>query len=208
VNLVRDICDANFEHSLVQFWDVTNPGSIPLQLNYNSTFVGANDSPLPKAIGSAPQGMAWRTVSKQVQTASGKRVFCFVGDFAGRVLVYDIRGILDQHGSPDVILPEYETWDVTGSLFDKLPNAVQGIEVDVVNAGQPDEEVYVYLSVRRVGIEILKFLPDQPAGSRFQFLKRLQVSEDPWDLQIATDGNGIKTLLVAGYRGGIYIYED
>jgi hypothetical protein len=202
------IWDANFEHSLVQFWDVTNPGSIPLEEDYNSGFAGDNDSPLPKAIGTAPTGMAWRTVSKQVQTANGKRVFCFVADFAGRVLVYDIRDILDQHGSPDTILPEYATWDVTASLFDKLPNGVQGIEVDVVNAGQANEEVYVYLSVRRVGIEILKFLPDQPAGSRFQFVKRLQVSEDPWDLQIAVDSNGVRTLLVAGYRGGIYIYED
>jgi hypothetical protein len=187
---------------------VTDQGSILLHLNHNSIFARDNDSPLPKAIGTAPADMAWRTVSKQVQTANDVRVFCFVADFAVRVLVYDIRDILDQQGSPDVILPEYETWDVTGSLFDKLPNAVQGIEVDVVNAGQPDEEVYVYLSVRRVGIEILKFLPDQPAGSRFQFVKRLQVSEDTWDLQIAADSNGVKTLLVAGYRGGIYIYED
>lgn len=195
------IWETNFGHSLVQFWDVTNAPSI-----VTDTYVSPNghsvpgNSPLPKAIGGDFDGMAWDLDSVE---ANG-RVYCFVDDFAGRVLVYDIRDILDQHGQPNAILDDELTWYAPPGLIDDLPSNVLDLVIDETPSG-----IYVYVGVRRVGIEILSFDPTLPDKEDWLTkVGRLQTANDPFGLAVRVDDEGKKTLLVTDHFGGFRIYED
>ncbi len=195
------IWEQNFGHSLVQFWDVTNPLAIPM-----STYLSPlghqvdNNSPLPKAIGPDAEGMAIEVESAVVHG----RTYAFVADFGGRVLIYDVRDILDQKGQPDAVLEPFEVWRSPLGNFDDLPNAVFAVELDKIN----DNQVYVYVSVRRIGIQVLRFIPSKAQGKRLKFVRRIQTSDDAMSLTLRVDGAGVKSLVMADYIGGIRIFKD
>jgi len=66
-------------------------------------------------------------------------------------------------------------------------------------------QVYVYVSVRRTGIVVLRF--DPSASPKLQFVQRIQTANDPWGLVIRDNG-GDKTLVTAEHEAGIRVYED
>ncbi len=195
------IWEQNFGHSLVQFWDVTNPLAIPM-----STYASPlghqvdNNSPLPKAIGPDAGGMAIEVDSVVVHG----RPYAFVADFGGRLLVYDVRDILDQNGQPDAVLEPFEIWRAPLGNFDDLPNAVFAVELDKIS----DDKVFVYVSVRRIGIQVLRFNPKKVQGKRLKGVTRIQTADDPMSLTLRVDGAGVKSLVVADYIGGIRIFKD
>jgi len=68
------------------------------------------------------------------------------------------------------------------------------------------DEVYVYTAVNRVGIDVLRFRPDAPAGERLERVDRIQTPGDTYSVSVRPNGDGSKTLLVSDGIGGYRFY--
>lgn len=59
--------------------------------------------------------------------------------------------------------------------------------------------------VSRVGIEVLRFLPENSAGQRLQWVKRIDVPYGFGSLKVRVDELGTRTLLIGENEAGVRI---
>ena len=179
-----------FEHSLVQFWDVTDPNSFPA------------DEPIDAVAAIVGPDENASALHVKVTEYLGS-TYAFVVDFAGRVFVYDVTGVA--WGAIDLIA----TFEAPLCLTDDLPNNIYEIALDHAewsSGGEDLEALYVYVGVERVGIEVLRFDPTCPNGDR---LEKVRLVQTPGNVRamVLRDQGGDKTLVVNDGDGGLRILE-
>ncbi len=210
------IWETYFGHGLVQFWRMVDEGT--RFWPEVTTLSGVTDnSPLRKIIGSHgphsfdPVGNIWPLES--IHMPNPDRVYLFCGDLAGRLYVYQIENVLYWDDDPEApVDPQYlvASWtsDATPALFDDLPGMLMDIEVDY----RGGSTAIVYLTVRRIGVVMLRFNPEGTPGSELQLLGRIQLPSawaDHMHLR-ANEGteNGPVHLLVSDYDSGIRLFGE
>ncbi len=105
-------------------------------------------------------------------------------------------------------LVAYWTSDATPALFDDLPGMLMDLEVDY----RGGSTAIVYLTVRRIGVVMLRFNPQEAEENRLELLGRIQLPSawaDHLHLR-ANEGtqNGPVHLLVSDYDSGIRLLGE
>ncbi len=188
----------SFEHWLVELVDITDPARFhPL---------GSPQLPSWTLIGAQRGGLVHIL---EAITFRG-RTYLFVADFTGELSVFDLTDLRSVPPGPLTAsaFPPFAQRPVTADLSDPLGTNLYGLAIDVATwvdeSETPREELYVYLGVSRVGIEVLRLAPDAPAGSRLVHLGIVQTPGESEGLWIRTDpDSGQRQLLVANKLGGV-----
>jgi len=199
-----------FGHAMVRVFDVhdtddlKNP-NIPV-VSY--TLLG----PSPESAASQLEPLYWDAMTPS--DPSDDRVFLFMLDFGGSVVVWDLGGLRALPSGTvidpgDASYPSFmwEEWLTPECVSDDLPNNAWGLAVDRVqwNDGENErDEIYVYVAVGRVGIEVLNFQPNAAAGSRLVQVDHVETPYGHGGLKIRDDG-GVRTLLFGESEAGIRI---
>ena len=155
--------------------------------------------------------MIWKVLSVAMPTgqAGATKVYLFSVDFGGRVYVHEIQDILSMR-DPDaqidnsLMVADWRPSALLSSYFDDLPETVWDIVIDDPGSGT---KANVYVSVRRVGVQILEFDPTLPAGQRFTELDLIQTAEYAMGLVLRTV-EGERQLVVSDHGGGIRVFGD
>lgn len=76
------------------------------------------------------------------------------------------------------------------------------------DAGGQHDELYVYVLVGRVGIEVLQFLPEEDPGDRLQLVDHIEVPYGQGGIKIRTSpgDSTVRTLLVADALNGVRMF--
>ena len=202
-----------FSHGLVQFFPIIelSPGEYwPETISKDKATTGGV-SPLSALIGPDANGMIWKVLSVAMPTgqAGATKVYLFSVDFGGRVYVHEIQDILSMR-DPDaqidnsLMVADWRPSALLSSYFDDLPETVWDIVIDYPGSGT---KANVYVSVRRVGVQILEFDPTLPAGQRFTELDLIQTAEYAMGLVLRTV-EGERQLVVSDHGGGIRVFGD
>jgi hypothetical protein len=189
--------------AMVQFWPVEvvdsggNPGGTPDHLDVGIDPEG--NTRLPRFFGPG-DGMAIDVESVLLNRADGTPgSYCLVADWGGRLAITDITEILS--GAPNTDLAVDWLWDDSPpSTLDNRPQNITSVCVDKVSA----DKAYLYVGVRRTGIQILKFKPND-VGNELTEVKVLQTTSSPFGM-VLRDEAGVKHLLVADSHGGLRVY--
>ena len=215
-----------YGHGLVQFWelwddpaDVPDRGLVPRTFDHpgHDLVPGTVDdvagcSPLARLVAPGgpragePKGNIYRLRTLEVESGAQRRVYLFCVDFAGRLFVYSVEGVLGQ-GDPTTRLDDstflVETWLTPQALSDGLPSALHDVVVDPAGDGT----ALVLAAVRRVGVVVLRFDPAQPQGSRLVELSRIQTPGTAVSLDLSRSETGERQLLVSDLDGGVRLYR-
>ena len=189
----------DFTRLLVQFWDVDDPDVLALTssdpddkgIPAHAAFVGGFDSANALHVNLVEQD---------------GRTFLFVGDFGGRVEVLDVTDVLWDSTEP---VKSVETWTPTTSLTDNLANNVWEVAVDRAqwsSGGVDYDEIYAYVAVERVGIEVLHFDPACAPGERLKKVGLIQTPGNVRSMVIREDGPD-KTLILTDGEAGLRVLE-
>lgn len=194
-----------YDRSMVRVFDVHDPDHVtdhdtPLG---NYTLIGPRDS--TAAIQIEPQDWDGRS-------------YLFVADFGGSLQVWDVTNLLDEPNGRIVVPADTDyaaflraEWVAPLSVSDDIGNNVWSIALDpttFVDAAGERNELYVYVMVGRYGIEVLRFLPTQPAGQRLQSVRRIEIPYGQGSLFIRrTSDPSVRTLLVADSLAGLRSFE-
>ena len=125
---------------------------------------------------------------------------CFVTDFGGSLYVFQLDGItLDADPDhPPIVTNVVASWLPKKSVSDPdLPSNVWDVVVDETPSG-----IYVYVSVLRRGVQVLRF---DPVPGTLTEIELIQTSWRASGLQLRGK-KGVKTLIVADHGAGIRIY--
>ena len=131
----------------------------------------------------------------------------FVTDFGGHLYVFDLTNadpiVADSPNLRVIDDAPFATWTPKDSVTDFLaPNNMWDVILDVDAAGN----IYVYISVLRLGIVVLEFDPTQAvAEDRLIHQKLIQTSYRTAGMFLR-EKNGIRTLVVADHGAGIRLY--
>lgn len=199
------VFETYYDHSMVRVFDVDDPAEVIDGNTELTSYTLLGPRPSTSAIRIEPQ--AWNG-----------RNYLFVAEYGGSVQVWDVTELL-QEPPGRVVTPadaDYgdflrAEWLAPLSISDDLANNVWSIAVDPVHfvdaAGERDE-LYVYVLVGRYGIEVLRFLPGQPAGQRLQAVRRIEIPYGQGALFIRKGHDpSVRTLLVADSLAGLRAFE-
>ncbi len=192
--------DGKRTRALICLFDVTVPPSNDAQVDPTYVLIGPST----------------QTATQDVEIATYQgRTYLFASLFVGGLLVYDLTDLLSL--PPGTVIAGVNdpvaTYSPIPCFSDDLPCNVFGVEVDHAvwnESGTVRDELYVYLPVRRVGIEVLRFVPPAGTGTgSFVIADRIQTPGQVGDVQIrstTSDGTEIRELLVSDFTGGIRVY--
>jgi hypothetical protein len=138
---------ANRDHGMAMFFDITDPTTLakgnltPISSPFPKILLPINS--LSNAVGSA--------VWKAKHVVLGGITYIVVIDMMGSVYAYNAADIFTVTGPT---LTATGSWDVPPSNFDKQSNNAFALDIDKVNS--TDTSAYVYIGVKRMGIEVLR----------------------------------------------------
>ena len=185
----------HFDHSMVQFWDVTDPNNVPMALPPNDPNYRGN-SPLPRLFGPEPGGLNWQIKA----FVHGEKTLLLTADFGlGSVQLYDISDILQNGGTAPVLLNQLV---MPRCLFDDLPNNARSLAVDL----EDPQGVKVYIGVPRLGILVAKIDDSAPNHPRLRRIGLIETSGEPWWLSTRYLRDGTRQLMVADGPCGMRFY--
>ena len=208
-------------HGLVQFWElafdgerywpvtIEDPGrngKLEPDTDLHSDDVPHN-SPLSKIVGPDPKGNILHVEPLRMEVDGADRVFLFCADAGGRLYVYSVEDLLT-YTEPDSALPPetlVASWYAPPSGFDDLPEFVFDVAVDY----RGGKTAMVYVPVRRVGVVALRFDPRAAEGAPIlEEVGRIQTAEYVFAVDLRTNGDGSRHLVVTDHGGGIRVYGE
>lgn len=94
-------------------------------------------------------------------------------------------------------------------MIDSLSNNVTGLSIDPFDddGDGTDDGAFLYVSVRRMGIEVLRFDPDLLPSNPLSFVQRIQTPGNAFKSTIRHVA-GQKHLILADEDGAVRIYGD
>ena len=219
-----------YHHLMVRLFDVTNPQLIKEVDPINDSQFNMDSPDVPGYTIIGPDLNTSANFAKGVRATDSQDVehqYLLVTDIGGRVYLYDIGGLLStplsqhhtQHPAklhyggffPDGPVATYQTHS---SLSDNYSNGVYGCAIHGGPSGEDPEKIRIYLSVPRVGIEVLKLEFDSNNDPYLDYLGLIQTPGDGGFLQYVeyptTDPppyGGKAYLYAADYHGGLRIYR-
>ncbi len=146
------------------------------------------------------------------------RTWLFVADYGGRLLVYDVTDLLYAHSTGvDTTLsdtlsgaqyfPPALTQEVLGDFSDAHRPNLYGLAVDVEQytdgQGQQQEQLFVYMGVSRVGVEVHELVVGPGGGLTSSRVDLIQTPGEAEGLWIRRPAGSDPTLWVANTYGGI-----
>ncbi len=186
---------AYYGHALIQVFDAQDPSRFQGETQDTWWIIG------PDAGGAA--------LDVEVADFEGK-TWAFVVDHGGRLLVYDLLSLVGSQPGTIHIGVEYERYGERTCLSDDLPCNAFSVVVDPVSwiddQSVARDELYVYVSLRRIGIQVLRFVPGAPLGQRLEEVELIQTAGLVSGLYIRDDGSGARDLVVADAQGGARVY--
>ena len=225
---------AGLNKMMVRFFDIEDPNLIGRALLDQ---VGSYQLPGHTLLGPDDESSALFLRNFQVvDSASADRYFCVVADLGGHVQVFETTSLLQttpDHGSgTDVgylhfggtipVSQPFARYDAIDDLSDHLPSNVYDVEVDQTSWQEGEtlrEETYLYVSVKGVGLQVLRF--DVNASLAEDRLVEVELIQTPGEvafLHLAEwpDGGGVyadphgyvneKLLFVGDAFAGFRIY--
>lgn len=163
---------------------------------YDVTDVDAATPPLPLRLALGPAGAPGNAFVVRVGTVAG-RTYAFVGDFGGRLLVYDVSGDAlfgsQEAFDPSAALAPVAQLDLPPGAFDGLPENVIDLVLDLP---------YAYLATGRRGLTVVDV--GDPLEPR-------EVDGSPFDTAgilsglALRDAGGATTLVGGDGRGGLRV---
>lgn len=181
---------AHNDRLMVRLFDVTNPEHIagPGASFKEYTLLGPNQ----------------RSHAARVEVVDFEdRTWCFVADFGGSVVVYDLTDILQSpSGAIFQAGSEHAIWHSPEGISDNLPRNIPTVLPEIV-----DGRLIVYASVWRHGLAVLEFHPDEiDPADRLQHLKTIQTPGTASGLAFREVGSE-KQLIVTDEAAGFRIYR-
>jgi hypothetical protein len=195
----------HYEHSMVLVFDVQDHDSITDPTAAIPTYT---------LVGPRPLGAAFNLDAHDWEGRS----YLFTADYGGSVQVWDVTELLEEPQGR-VVAPSdgdyydflHEDWLAPLSVSDDIENNVWSIAVDPVafsDALGERNELYVYVLVGRYGIEVLRWLPSEPAGQRLVPVRRIEVPNGQGGMVIRRTSNPlVRTLLVSEGLIGLRSFE-
>ncbi len=208
---------ANYEHGLVQFWDVTSPDDFIFGGNFAPN-EPEGSTPLPRIVLPDAWSMAWELDAVTLYAGEAAVVVLFVADFCGHVHAYDITGLpenapavlLDTWVCPERFRDDVKTWPYPGPSAGRKLSNVRGLAVDTPYS---PEGVVLYAAATEYGIAGLTFRNlGTPAAPNWGFdtaqERWVETPGSPFSVQIRPAvAGGPKCLLVSDGWSGLRIYE-
>jgi len=177
----------NYTAAMTRIFDVSDPDNPPIAL---ATLLGP--------------GLATTTSDLEVLKV-GSSYYLFAVGYVDGVSVWDITNL----SAPETVYtssdPEYFAyWKPPKSVSDLEDGSVFDLVIDKVD----EDEIWVYASVLRGGVQVLRFLPDEPLfEDRLEPTgKLIETAARTSGLTLRVDAAGEKTLIVSDLGAGIRIY--
>jgi len=191
---------AGYSRLMVRFFNINTPGDINEYHDENT--VGSHMIPAYTLIGPDENSSAMflRTLHLDLE-GNDDRYFCFVADLGGHMYVYEITDLLtfptdfSQDGDPplgikshihygatldDTELAPFATYEPPDCLADDQISNIWDVEVDAAHWWEDEiehNEVYVYVSVQREGVQVLRL--DVDAGTPEDRLVPVKLIQTP-----------------------------
>jgi len=216
---------------MVRFFNINTPSLI--DKDYEDDETASRNLPAYTLLGPDLESATYflRTLHLEIEEADD-RYFCFVADLGGHMYVFEITDLLTwtpDHGPGFKSYVHYgatrsptpfETYDSLGSLSTNEPCNVMDIEIDKVHwvddLHAEHNEIYVYVSLLRAGIQVLRFEPDAAAGQRLVPVALIQtpgeagflhLCNSPYDQVMDPHGLvGDRLLFIGDVIAGIGVY--
>jgi len=174
---------AGYSHLMVRFFDIQDPSKISEHNPLNPGQFGSPELPAYTLLGpdEGSAAMFLRTLHLDLDGLDDDRYFCFVADLGGHLYVYDITNLLtippdfSQDGIPPngikshihygaVVepheVPLFATYVPPDCPADDVTSNIWDVEVDQTSwtddQSEVHHEVYVYVSVQREGVQVLR----------------------------------------------------
>ena len=195
-----------FQLGLVQFWDFTNPGSVPevagkppgsSTLGRAALPIAADATPDPSDVGRS--SFAWHLEGLEAEVQGQRHSYAIVGDFIGGVHAYEISDIL--RGTPPVL---QDSWYPPLGRQDRLTNNIRDVVVD-----RSANVVHVYVAVQRIGIAVLRVDLSPTGALTLTEVTRIDDMKEPLTLHLRViPESGERLLYACDNRQALRIYSS
>jgi len=190
---------------MLRLFDINNTGLIDNA--FSDTKTASSSLPAYTILGPELESAAYFLRTLHVEIEGGDdRYFCFVADLGGHMYVYEITDVLTwtpdygpgfksyiHYGATRSPAP-FEIYDALDSLSTDDPCNVMDVEIDqahwIDNQQGEHNGIYVYVSLLRAGIQVLRFDFDAPLGQRLVPVELIQTPGEAGFLHLCNSPYG------------------
>ncbi len=184
---------------MIRFWNIQDPDSLRENQPHHNPFA--------QILG--PNGYANSSAGMCKTVEHDGRVLMFVADHGGRVFVYDVTYYL--YADPIDTVP-LAVWEAPDSVTDDQKTNIRSIAVDHAmwtSGSQSYDEIYVYASVWRYGIQVLRFCwgTASPGDEELQPIELIQTPGHTNFVHLRETEEGKSLIMADGPGLRVYTYN-